>query len=62
MTKITEKFSHECPARIGLLGNPSDAYHGQCLSLAIDNFSARVRLICGCDWHERTAGPPELGP
>lgn len=47
MTKITETISHECPARIGLLGNPSDAYHGQCLSLAIDNFSARVRLICG---------------
>ena len=39
---ISSMITRHCPARIGLLGNPSDAYNGQCLSLAIDNFSATV--------------------
>lgn len=32
-------------ARIGLLGNPSDGYHGQCISLPVQNWRATARLI-----------------
>lgn len=31
-------------ARVGLLGNPSDAFCGAAISLAIDNFAATVSL------------------
>jgi glucuronokinase len=31
-------------ARVGLLGNPSDGYGGKCVSLAIENYHAEVRL------------------
>jgi hypothetical protein len=30
-------------ARVGLLGNPSDGYHGKTLSFALANFWAEVR-------------------
>ncbi len=32
------------PARIGLLGNPSDGYGGKAIALAIEDFDARVEL------------------
>ena len=32
-------------ARIGLLGNPSDGYHGQCISLPVQNWRATARLL-----------------
>lgn len=32
------------PARIGLLGNPSDGYGGKVLALSVDNFYAVVTL------------------
>lgn len=40
MTILTETT----PARAGLLGNPSDGYHGKSLSVALANFRARVTL------------------
>jgi glucuronokinase len=33
-----------CPARVGLMGNPSDGFGGKTLSFLIDNFSARVTI------------------
>jgi hypothetical protein len=36
-------------ARIGLLGNPSDGYHGKTVSFALANFYAEVRCcVCVC--------------
>lgn len=35
---------HSAPARAGLLGNPSDGYGGDCIALAVRNYSAEV--IC----------------
>jgi glucuronokinase len=32
------------PARVGLLGNPSDGYYGSCMSFSLLNFHAEVRL------------------
>ena len=37
-------LSERIPARVGLLGNPSDGYGGRCLSLAVDAFGATVHL------------------
>ncbi|KAL4568301.1 hypothetical protein LXL04_023910 [Taraxacum kok-saghyz] len=37
-------IEHKAYARIGLLGNPSDVYHGRTISLNISNFWASVRL------------------
>lgn len=34
----------DAPARVALAGNPSDGYGGRVLSLAIDNFRARVEV------------------
>lgn len=41
---VTER----CPARVGLMGNPSDGFRGKTLSFLIDNFSAAVS-ISSCD-------------
>ena len=38
------KVSDRCYARIGLIGNPSDGFHGKTISLTISNFSAEVTL------------------
>ncbi|KAL4562266.1 hypothetical protein LXL04_034465 [Taraxacum kok-saghyz] len=37
-------IEHKAYARIGLLGNPSDVYHGRTISLNISNFWASFRL------------------
>ncbi|KAI4320490.1 hypothetical protein MLD38_033967 [Melastoma candidum] len=37
-------IEHKVYARVGLLGNPSDVYHGRTISLSIANFWASVRL------------------
>jgi glucuronokinase len=37
-------IGHAAPARVGLLGNPSDGYGGRTLSLAVDQFEATVEL------------------
>ncbi len=47
------------PARVGLLGNPSDGYGGKCLSLAIDNFAATVRLERTDDYHVEVVPGPD---
>ncbi|GMH06796.1 hypothetical protein Nepgr_008636 [Nepenthes gracilis] len=37
-------IEHKAYARIGLLGNPSDVYYGNTISLALGNFFASVKL------------------
>lgn len=37
-------LSATAPARVGILGNPSDGYGGRTLSFAVDRFSATVEL------------------
>jgi glucuronokinase len=37
-------ISHTAPARVGILGNPSDGYGGRTLSLALSRFEATVEL------------------
>jgi glucuronokinase len=46
-----ETFSHLpdyvniiCPARAGLMGNPSDGFHGKTLSFIVNNFYAQVTI------------------
>uniref|UniRef100_A0A7I4CFQ9 glucuronokinase n=1 Tax=Physcomitrium patens TaxID=3218 RepID=A0A7I4CFQ9_PHYPA len=39
-----KSISHRAYARIGFLGNPSDAYYGNTLAVAIGNFGASVTL------------------
>ena len=41
---MSQQVSHSVPARIGLLGNPSDGYFGQCISLPVWNWEACVTL------------------
>ena len=36
-------------ARAGLIGNPSDGYHGRTIALSVPNFAARVVLY---EWDE----------
>lgn len=54
-------LSERIPARVGLLGNPSDGYGGKCLSLAVDAFGATVTLE-RIDGHgiEIVPGPEDL--
>lgn len=40
-----EQIAHSAPARVGLLGNPSDGYGGRTLGLAVEAFRATVTLI-----------------
>ena len=35
----------ECYARIGLLGNPSDGYYGNTISVSVENFCTHVSLV-----------------
>lgn len=44
MASSPETIEHKVHARIGLLGNPSDVYHGRTISISIANFYAVVRL------------------
>lgn len=37
-------ISHTVPARVGILGNPSDGYGGRTLALAVPRFAATVNL------------------
>ncbi|PIN03514.1 Mevalonate kinase MVK/ERG12 [Handroanthus impetiginosus] len=37
-------IEHRAYARVGLLGNPSDVYHGRAISFSLGNFWASVRL------------------
>ena len=34
-----------CQSRIGLIGNPSDGYFGQTISITLDNFATKVVLL-----------------
>ncbi len=38
------RIEHSAPARVGILGNPSDGYGGRTLGLAVENFAATVTL------------------
>jgi len=41
---VATNISCSIPARIGLLGNPSDGYFGECISLPVWNWNATVTL------------------
>ena len=41
---MKKEVSSTCFARAGLLGNPSDGYHGKAISFSIRNFAAKVNL------------------
>ncbi len=44
-------MQHRAPARVGILGNPSDGYGGRTMALAVDAFAATVELEA-IDGHE----------
>ena len=39
-----ELYIHDIYARAGLIGNPSDGYHGKTISIPVRNYYARVKL------------------
>lgn len=41
---LPDVVTASCPARVGLLGNPSDGFCGKTLSFLVDNFSAQVSI------------------
>lgn len=41
---VSRTYRSQVPARVGLLGNPSDGFKGKTLSLLIKNFCATVEL------------------
>jgi glucuronokinase len=41
---VHEVIKSRCPARVGLLGNPSDGFCGKTLSFALANYCAEVVL------------------
>ncbi|KAJ8034154.1 Glucuronokinase 1 [Holothuria leucospilota] len=43
--KTLQPFTSKAYARIGLMGNPSDGFHGKTISLSIKNFWAEVTII-----------------
>ena len=43
-TPQPERVVSTCPARIGMMGNPSDGFQGKTLSFLLDNFRATVTL------------------
>lgn len=43
-TTLVDVIEHKAYARIGLLGNPSDVYYGNTISISIANFWASVKL------------------
>lgn len=42
--ELPTNVTSSCPARIGLLGNPSDGFYGKTLSTLVGNFSANVMI------------------
>ena len=50
---LPRTVTHFCPARVGLMGNPSDGFGGKTLSFLISNFNAQVTIK---ENHEVTAG------
>ena len=50
-------FQHTVPARVGLLGNPSDLYEGTVIGFALADFSATVKLV-----EAHSGGVQAMGP
>jgi hypothetical protein len=48
---VRRVYRAQVPARVGLLGNPSDGFKGKTLSLLIKNFCATVELIVNTGTH-----------
>ncbi|GLT33195.1 hypothetical protein SLA2020_078000 [Shorea laevis] len=44
MDQSPKTIEHKAYARVGLLGNPSDVYHGRTISFSLGNFWASVKL------------------
>lgn len=40
---MAEEVRSRCYSRVGLLGNPSDGYHGKVISFALKNFFCEVQ-------------------
>ncbi len=51
---VSRVYRAQVPARVGLLGNPSDGFKGKTLSLLIKNFCATVELIVNTDAADNT--------
>ena len=45
MSVAPNAVTGECFSRIGLVGNPSDGYFGNCLSISVNDFSTKVVLL-----------------
>jgi hypothetical protein len=51
-------------ARVGLLGNPSDGYHGRTISVLIENYFAEVstaRQACRSHWASEVRSKSSMG-
>jgi molybdopterin-guanine dinucleotide biosynthesis protein A len=44
ISSLPPSVTHRCPARVGLMGNPSDGFKGKTLSFLISNFEATVTI------------------
>jgi len=51
---VSRMYRAQVPARVGLLGNPSDGFKGKTLSLLIKNFCATVELRVHTDPADNT--------
>jgi glucuronokinase len=48
LAALPTAVSYSCPARVGLMGNPSDGFNGKTLSFVLENFCARVDICATC--------------
>ncbi len=58
---MNREVSASTPARIGLLGNPSDGYFGSCISLPVYNWEATVTISTSEGGEEKHILPDDKG-
>jgi len=51
---LPASLTEVCPARVGLMGNPSDGFGGKTLSFLIENFAAKVTITAPADPDDRS--------
>lgn len=44
LSSLPSTVTYSCPARVGLMGNPSDGFNGKTLSFVLENFCASVNI------------------
>jgi glucuronokinase len=59
LASLPSTAQESCHARIGLMGNPSDGFHGKTLSFLIRNFSATVTVTATDDGRVEVLPNPE---